>query len=819
MDDRRLQRFLDRGEVRVLLADIVFQIGCRIEATYPIREASGGFYNPTWGFFVRPTKSLRDLMSVRGCFLVIVAEEIDDLFLHQRSIVNEVESALKEAADSDIPLCEDFAVIITRDPDTQELAQQLNEEPLVSLIGFAMQELEAKEFLWRVRSQLFVRDLYWRTDAISNPRHFYGRQSILKQLSELLISSRTHVGLFGLRKVGKTSCLYQLFELLRRRRQVLLCHLDVQRIDSVSQTADYFLWSVGEEVASALRRIRVPGLQMFGKYPMFHHMENRDADIIPELFHHDLRLILEQVQHQLVIAFDEIELMSPRRRGSSWNGEFGKAWRLLRGIEQEFPGRVSFLITGTNPQIVETGRFGDEHDNPIYNYFRKLYLPPFAVGEVSILLNQIGRQLGLLWETEAIEYVHQLTGGHPLLVRLCGSVIHRENLPRNENVSVTSNFVKNCVSSLIVEASPHLSQMVDVLSDDYEDEFMLLQYLADGRLDEFQEMARVFPEDIAHLEGYGLIGFSASYSNIKGELLQSWLQRRRSRTSAQRTREREKSLYYPGEKISENYEVVSRLGHRGGFAEVYLCRDVRTEEQVAIKVLRNGSLAALQRETDVLEQVASPGIVCMITSGRSAEGYAYLVMEYLEGPTLRENCSRVARLSPEATRAIGIDLLRVLETLHPNITEVNYLIAKSKGQSLTQEELSSLQRARHGYVHRDIKPENVVIVKDRGPVLIDFNITSRAGDPTITVSATPGYLPSEFHGRWEPDVDLYQLGLTLLQCSLGIQYNGENLEDLRSLAIQELPALLAHVLTKLCAPTREQRFGCAGEAVSALQRS
>ena len=62
-------------------------------------------------------------------------------------------------------------------------------------------------------------------------------------------------------------------------------------------------------------------------------------------------------------------------------------------------------------------------------------------------------------------------------------------------------------------------------------------------------------------------------------------------------------------------------------------------------------------------------------------------------------------------------------------------------------EYAELELARHGKIHRDIKPENIVLTADRGPVLIDFNISVSANDPMMTVTHTPGYLPEDFDFR------------------------------------------------------------------------
>lgn len=224
--------------------------------------------------------------------------------------------------------------------------------------------------------------------------------------------------------MGKTSFLYRLIEILRDGYDCYFAYLDVQLLDAVSPSAEYFLWSIGRALLDSLGKKRMKQLSLFGKHESFFDIDNREA--IPERFARDFEKILKETNKQFVIAFDEIELMAPSSviRGSNWQPQdFVRAWRVLRAISQQNPGRIAFFVTGTNPKIIEEISI-DEADNPIYNFFEKRYLSPFSIEDSERLLTDIGALMGLIWNSESIKLVHERTGGHPLLLRAYGSVIH-----------------------------------------------------------------------------------------------------------------------------------------------------------------------------------------------------------------------------------------------------------------------------------------------------------------------------------------------------------------------------------------------------------
>lgn len=103
-------------------------------------------------------------------------------------------------------------------------------------------------------------------------------------------------------------------------------------------------------------------------------------------------------------------------------------------------------------------------------------------------------------------------------------------------------------------------------------------------------------------------------------------------------------------------------------------------------------------------------------------------------------------------------------------------------------------------------------------MLIDFNISVRASSPVRTVSSTPGYLPASMIGaQWSPDIDLYQLGLTMLQVSTGFDLAYTSAQELRAAAEQEMNSPFGRFLRKLAADDDTTRFASAESALASLR--
>ncbi len=211
-----------------------------------------------------------------------------------------------------------------------------------------------------------------------------------------------------------------------------------------------------------------------------------------------------------------------------------------------------------------------------------------------------------------------------------------------------------------------------------------------------------------------------------------------------------------GHVLDGRYEIIARIA-RGGMATVYRAMDRRLTRTVAVKVMHDGLgddaefTRKFDREARSAAKLSNPHVVGVFDQGHDA-GRPYIVMEFVQGCTLRHIISRDAPLEP----------LRALELMEP--------VASA---------LASAHES--GLVHRDVKPENVLI-SDRGEIKVgDFGLARAL--TAQSVSATQGlligtvsYLPPELvtTGRADPRGDVYSAGVVLFEMLTGVKpHTGE----------------------------------------------
>jgi serine/threonine protein kinase len=208
----------------------------------------------------------------------------------------------------------------------------------------------------------------------------------------------------------------------------------------------------------------------------------------------------------------------------------------------------------------------------------------------------------------------------------------------------------------------------------------------------------------------------------------------------------------PGRLVAGQYRLLRELG-RGGMGVVWLAEDELLARRVAVKELRpprgltDASLAAHReralREARSGAKVKHPGAVTLHSVIADGDDSIYLIMEFVDGPTLAELIAQHGAMPAPWVRAIGLRLLDVLQAAHAL-----------------------------GIVHRDVKPGNIMITRDGQAKLTDFGIAYSLGELRLTsdgVMGTRSYLAPELceDGPITPAADLWALGATLYHAAEG----------------------------------------------------
>jgi serine/threonine-protein kinase len=227
-------------------------------------------------------------------------------------------------------------------------------------------------------------------------------------------------------------------------------------------------------------------------------------------------------------------------------------------------------------------------------------------------------------------------------------------------------------------------------------------------------------------------------------------------------------VFQPEQVVGGRYRVVRKLGG-GGMADVYLCEDLTLGRHVAIKVLLQRYLddptfvERFRREAKAAAGLNHQNLVSIYDWGE-VEGTYYIVMEYVEGETLKDLIRRRGRLSGNESVGIALQLLAAVEFAH-----------------------------RSGIVHRDIKPQNVMIDRGGTVKVMDFGI-ARAGDSGMTeagsILGTAQYLAPEQAKGYPVDErsDLYSVGVVLYEMLTGtVPFRGDSAVTVALKHVNEVP--------------------------------
>ncbi len=262
--------------------------------------------------------------------------------------------------------------------------------------------------------------------------------------------------------------------------------------------------------------------------------------------------------------------------------------------------------------------------------------------------------------------------------------------------------------------------------------------------------------------------------------------------------------------IGERYEIIEKIG-TGGMSDVYKAKCHKLNRFVAVKVLKqefseNANFVSKFRiEAQAAAGLMHPNIVNVYDVGEE-NGIYYIVMELVEGITLKKYIEKKARLSYKEAVSVAIQVALGIEAAHNN-----------------------------HIIHRDIKPQNIIISKEGKVKVTDFGIAKAASSNTITsnVMGSVHYTsPEQARGGYSDEKsDVYSLGITIFEMLTGrVPFNGETTVAIAIKHIQEempsprdyvseIPLSVEQIVLKCCQKSPDRRYQSVPEVIEDLKQS
>lgn len=266
----------------------------------------------------------------------------------------------------------------------------------------------------------------------------------------------------------------------------------------------------------------------------------------------------------------------------------------------------------------------------------------------------------------------------------------------------------------------------------------------------------------------------------------------------------------PGMYLSERYEIIDKVGS-GGMADVYKAKDHKLNRFVAIKILKTeynddrNFVKKFRGEAQSAAGLSHPNIVNIYDVGED-EGMHYIVMELIEGITLKRFIERKGKLEIREAVGIAIQIAQGMEVAHAN-----------------------------NIIHRDIKPQNIIISREGKVKVTDFGIAKAASSNTITSNAMGSvhyFSPEQARGgHCDEKSDIYSLGVTMYEMISGhVPFEGDNAVSVALLHIQNdaktlreldrnVPISVDRIVQKCMQKKPERRYLSVSELIADLKHA
>lgn len=451
-----------------------------------------------WWLYITLPENQQQIFELNREILVLYT---DFSHLEPRSL-----SVIQSRARRDMRVEPDIAILISRDPRAKHTAARRAGE--MAIIALNLEEIEngtSKLLHGHIAESVATVDHFDVSTPVSDPSGFFGRKVEIETITNDLKHAKS-VGIFGLRKTGKTSLLNSIARIRSADAMNVTVRLDVSGII----TAEQFRSTLLEGLWEAIHQLPVDG----GHHPKLRTLTKKglrrfDLDDSSTLWIQDIRIMLDGLDRPAVVMIDEIDQAYPPRStlDEKEAGKLFQALVQLRSLIQE-EDQLALLGAGVDPALFERPIVAGK-DNLLYKLLRLVWLAPMNRNEMADMVRSLGKRMGVrIRGHEEIDTLFQAFGGHPLLTRKACSVAVRARTPETLPFHIDKNVLS--IALLAREYSGPQSEAKDIITSftewfPNEAALMRLMYSEDG--DEkalADELLAEDPDGMIHAVAYGL---------------------------------------------------------------------------------------------------------------------------------------------------------------------------------------------------------------------------------------------------------------------------------------------------------------------------
>lgn len=383
------------------------------------------------------------------------------------------------------------------------------------IVPFSYDEIHSgrtDSYLFRNKLQKYFynRDLFAFDDALKTDLYFFGRnQLVLDIINSHLAGQNT--GLFGLRKTGKTSIIFDV------RRKIKLKNAMAVFISCQNPGMSEGTWldSIYYVIRCIYDEMEWDKAQI--------NRNNINEISASELLVQTISEVYNENGCTTLLMFDEIEHITYKKASDDRWGKGRESvsfWKAIRSAFQQEQSKFTYCIVGTNPVCIEYHTI-ENADNPIFYGVKPLYIPGFDVNQTREMVRKLGRIMGIKFDEPIYAKMTEEYGGHPFLIRHVCSYI-AENYP-NRPVFIDRKKYQPCSDKFKKTQGKYFDMLLDVLKEFYPMEYEMLQLLAKGDEETFNYFAEADYSMIQHLIGYGIIRRTDDYFDFQMDVIKEYL--------------------------------------------------------------------------------------------------------------------------------------------------------------------------------------------------------------------------------------------------------------------------------------------------------